>query len=434
MHQATRIVRTGGRSRRVENRITMPLAGALVLWAALVGGCSGVARDDRAPAAEAGQVDLADAVAVRQFSENPETGLLDQVRWTFLRRDDGSRIDAGSLRFDADGRAVVVLSSTFHEGLAVAGRDGSKRVGYVDLVGRTVIPMRFVSAGPFNGGRAIVRVDEGDGAVRCGMIDRQGRWIVRPGRFDDLGVYREGRCAFEVDGKWGLIDGQGNIVVDATYTQPPVSHQGVASVHDENGRPVYIDRDGKTVITLPDAAVTAGDFHNGVAWIGIAPAEDRDNSPWSAGFGDREVRYGLIAINGEVILEPTYRQVNRFSDGLAAVSRDSESPVASNDEPMRVTFDDPDQGRWGFVDVQGRVAIPLEFEQVGRFREGLARAKKNGQWGYINPAGDWAVEPRFDWARDFTDGLAEVWAEGEIVLIDRSGSIVLRTGLSAVTF
>ena len=31
-----------------------------------------------------------------------------------------------------------------------------------------------------------------------------------------------------------------------------------------------------------------------------------------------------------------------------------------------------------------KVIIPLEYEEVGNFSEGLAAVRKDGKWGYIN--------------------------------------------------
>ncbi|WP_052119868.1 WG repeat-containing protein [Inquilinus limosus] len=81
--------------------------------------------------------------------------------------------------------------------------------------------------------------------------------------------------------------------------------------------------------------------------------------------------------------------------------------------------------RWGFLDRDGRLAIPPRFESVDDFHGGRAAARDGGKWGYLDPQGQWALPPRFDWAGPFTTlGLAAVMQDGRFRLIDRSGKPV----------
>lgn len=38
----------------------------------------------------------------------------------------------------------------------------------------------------------------------------------------------------------------------------------------------------------------------------------------------------------------------------------------------------------------------------------MVRVKKNGKWGYINKEGKLITKLQFDWAEDFRDGMARV--------------------------
>lgn len=54
-----------------------------------------------------------------------------------------------------------------------------------------------------------------------------------------------------------------------------------------------------------------------------------------------------------------------------------------------------DRGRGGFIDRTGKVVIPLCFEKVGDFSEGLARFERDGNWGYIDRTGKYVWTPTF---------------------------------------
>jgi hypothetical protein len=91
-----------------------------------------------------------------------------------------------------------------------------------------------------------------------------------------------------------------------------------------------------------------------------------------------------------------------------------------------------DHDRAGFIDRNGKVIIPLCFDKVGAFSEGLARFERDRHWGYIDASGSVVIEPRFPWAEEFSEGLARVQVSGEALgydgrwgFIDRTGKVVI---------
>lgn len=80
-----------------------------------------------------------------------------------------------------------------------------------------------------------------------------------------------------------------------------------------------------------------------------------------------------------------YPTMSSFHDGLAAVSKD---------------------GKWGYIDKNGNLAIPLQYDRAMDFREGKAAVLKDGKWGYIEKDGSFLIQPRFTDAFGFKDGLA----------------------------
>ena len=54
-------------------------------------------------------------------------------------------------------------------------------------------------------------------------------------------------------------------------------------------------------------------------------------------------------------------------------------------------------GKWGYIDTTGQVAIPLKYNAVQAFSDGLAWVEyKNGKWGRIDTTGEFVVPPTFD--------------------------------------
>lgn len=45
------------------------------------------------------------------------------------------------------------------------------------------------------------------------------------------------------------------------------------------------------------------------------------------------------------------------------------------------------QGRWGFIDMNGKLAIAPQFENAWDFSDGIAPVLTKGRWGYVDRVG-----------------------------------------------
>lgn len=118
--------------------------------------------------------------------------------------------------------------------------------------------------------------------------------------------------------------------------------------------------------------------------------------------------YGYIDRQGREAIPPFFEDARAFSEGLAAVKLN---------------------GVWGYIHPDASTAIPIRFTcergMAGPFREGLARVARNGKWGHIDREGHFVVEPRFDMAHEFSEGMADVTLERRTGYVNRSGELVI---------
>ena len=118
----------------------------------------------------------------------------------------------------------------------------------------------------------------------------------------------------------------------------------------------------------------------------------------------KEVSFqGLTQNHEETALMPA-EVVFRESEGFTGIRRD---------------------GKYGFVDQQGRLRIANRYEDIGIFHEGLAPVKLLGKWGFINTADQIVIQPTFDTTGSFDQGLATVSRHGKYGLMNTAGSILL---------
>lgn len=84
------------------------------------------------------------------------------------------------------------------------------------------------------------------------------------------------------------------------------------------------------------------------------------------------------------------------------------------------------EGKIGFINVEGRFVIPNRYDDAGFFSCGLAPVKKADKWGYINRQGEFVLPFNFDFASSFHNG---GWAfankKGKKEIIDIKGNTLI---------
>src|ERR1043166_4205854 len=70
------------------------------------------------------------------------------------------------------------------------------------------------------------------------------------------------------------------------------------------------------------------------------------------------------------------------------------SAVASPDQTFK-PFVISHEGKFGYIDVTGRVIITPRFDRASEFTEGLAAVQLGTKFGYINEVGTVIIQPRF---------------------------------------
>lgn len=127
-------------------------------------------------------------------------------------------------------------------------------------------------------------------------------------------------------------------------------------------------------------------------------------------------KWGYIDNNGKILVKPQFIWAEEFSEGLAA-------------------FENED-GKHGYIDETGAVVIEPKFDNWTEFSEGLAAVSVDFEWGYIDKSGKWAIPPQFAVGRPFSDGLALVGVplNGKVsfppgpvkhMFIDKAGKVVI---------
>lgn len=205
----------------------------------------------------------------------------------------------------------------------------------------------------------------------------------------------------------------------AAKVTPPDELFLVARDKGANSEYGYMDKTGKLVVgpwvTFEHNGKKFGEndiyfrprpFFEGLAGICFI---DKNTDPETKSSKEFAETCGFIDKTGKVLIEPKYKKISYFSEGLAAVSPDGEN--------------------WGYIDKTGKMVVEAKFYEPTSFHDGLAVATVakielsagGRKWGYIDNTGKFAIEAKFDSAGSFGDGLAPVMAGSDWKIIDKTG-------------
>ena len=81
-------------------------------------------------------------------------------------------------------------------------------------------------------------------------------------------------------------------------------------------------------------------------------------------------------------------------------------------------------GKWGFINQNGKMVISPQFDSADPFQEGLAPVRLGDRVGYIDQNGKMAIIPLFDDAFQFKDGFALVRIGKKWGYINKKGDYI----------
>ena len=228
---------------------------------------------------------------------------------------------------------------------------------------------------------------------------------------------------------WGYADTSGRLVIPAQFESARrFDREGLAEIR-KNGRWGMIDRQGKEVIAprltsqsvfsdgLAVACVDTGETIPGLTILGPKPGERTPVTRSKCGFLNRA---------GKVVVPIQFDGVRPFREGVAAVTNSRTSELCPAVDMGRATL-------YGIIDVQGKVVVPIEHCHVGPAEDGWIRVVYESRGPNQDRVGFVDREGRTLLAKLPYDFAGERWREGLLPVrtgnrwgfIDRQGREVI---------
>ncbi len=152
-------------------------------------------------------------------------------------------------------------------------------------------------------------------------------------------------------------------------------------------------------------------------------------------------KIGLVDDDGNRIIKPEYDEISDLLEDSIYIARNDNKYTFITKNGRILNRDDQRfqevvgmreyfigvkiDGKWGFVDVNGKLRIANRYNGIGLYHEGLAPIKILGHWGYIDKLEVLKVQPRYDEVSEFKNGLCIVIRNGKYGLINAEGHEVI---------
>lgn len=234
-----------------------------------------------------------------------------------------------------------------------------RNYGYMDTMGREVIPAQFDGASCFENGYAEVKI-----SGKWGYIDKTGKVVV-PCKYDEGSAFQKNGNAWvmtESGGKkiYHLIDGQGKILSTVEDKEVVFFEKNTVVWFIDGGKWLVTDYEGKALATYDDVEFDEGNYYSDEDMIAV-----RQGRKW--GLADKDYR---------IVIPCRYRSVERYGQGPGAI----------------VTLDD---GSTRYIDRRGRTIFKLDgLESVKKVREDLYMVlirsmdgEHYNKWGLVDGKG-----------------------------------------------
>ena len=247
------------------------------------------------------------------------------------------------------------------------------------------------------------------------------------------------------NGKYGYIDHTGKIVIPPSYIWAENFRHGLGTVYacghylsiDTTGtlQPLRIALPGELEIQKQGDKVGFVDEHG---QFKIKPVFD-DALFFSGGMAAVRIKdkWGFIDTNGKLVIDAKFENAYFFIDGVAiaelqtlgyvlidksgnVLASDLESlqPISEGRVPVKRN------DKTGYLDLQGKVTIPIVYDGGLSFSEGLAAVEKDDKWGYIDRDGKLVIPFKYDTAGLFGNGLAAIQLGKQSGFINKTGELV----------
>lgn len=244
---------------------------------------------------------------------------------------------------------------------------------------------------------------------KYGYKDQSGKVVIKP-VYDLASEFTDGKFA-QVNigadyqnnkgGKWGIIDTKGKLIIPVKYDNARCLGYNLFAMNTGHK---FSNMDampsGKIAIFNASGKALTPFIYSGF----LTAIQFEEGYAQMEIFDGKKQKYGLLDSTGKVAVPVKYDEVGGFREGLCKLVLN---------------------GKIGFIDKSTKLVIPMNYEESYNFSEGLASVKLNGKWGFIDNKGKEAIPFQYEQAKYFEEGYAAAKKNGKWGVINKENKIIV---------
>jgi hypothetical protein len=122
--------------------------------------------------------------------------------------------------------------------------------------------------------------------------------------------------------------------------------------------------------------------------------------------------YGLLDSNANAVIPCNYSYLDWRNDSLVVLT-------SAEQEPRQALFN-----------AKGEQLTPFDYMVIGKFYEGLAKARIGDKFGFLFPSGKVAIPVVYDFCENFDGGYAIIKQQDKWGALDKTGKLVVEAVLT----
>lgn len=326
---------------------------------------------------------------------------------TFAQDDDGwEKATEEDLKTTVDTTIIERKALLAYGGDSIKIASVEGKLGVLNDTNATIVPFQYEEISFFEGEDSTCTRWEGTllvkGRGKYGVLDATGKPLTALYEKIEFmpescqsGSGKTKVMRFYNRGKVGLADAYGNVVIRASYEEIDFvkylfSRYGDTTETEKLVKPELITakKAGKYgLFDLHNNVPLLRSEYNAIEHLQMVRVEEKKKTHTTHILKIQQgTKYGFILLHNQSILTPKYEYLGEFSTEKGNTKGEAEDLIALVQE----------DGKWGWINLEGKEVIKIEYDAAEAFRKDLAFVRKGRKWTAIDRKGKQKLEDTYE--------------------------------------
>jgi len=265
-------------------------------------------------------------------------------------------------------------------------------------------------------------VRESNFKMLFGVKNSYGDWII-PAEFEFITGLHENSVWIKDDGRWKRIIINGQVLVELEAGINIYEFNDILARFKKNGKQGLIDIKGNIVLQAKYDQVE--NSYDGIAFV-------LKNKYWSV-FDEETGRLWEIKIERFIELEQNVFYVKKDKKWFRLIEQNRFGEafpfeeIEYFDTENYAFFKYKCNGKWGIIDSKLNIICPAKFLELDKGIHGIPAAAKNDEdkYGFVDIEGNTIVPFKYDWCNSFFGGVGIVEINDKMGVVNINGEYVI---------